>query len=641
MDTVLVEQQMLDPVNPVLAHDIGLFHYWRAKKENNPDKAAAHWERVIGNWAMVLESETYWKDWCAERQEVYGKTITHEHIDYAKQALNERIVMDLTKCGQNGSSRVDLHLEGAFFLELKAIRLLERTKGIRLPSKNNQRLNCGPLLARQLGILPQVKHLLPISGETLHNKRHSVDVIVAPIKRGSDGLAANDNNVDRQLRLYFSQLGIPFVYLERGESQRTLKILTSLRCPDCEPDTNREEKEQISTNQLPSRCRDDCANFAQWNPAYNFGRAGRDLFYRHAVELNAGAGLCLAQQVITEEPMDMAALLEHIQEALNISQPIGIREALQEEVADTMLGWADGLERQKRWDDAIALLKSTENFEKGERWKGKLAGALNVRGVQRAKQKQWQESVDDLREAHRLNPFVTLFRQNLENALHGYADDAYRTGDDDLARELLTEATHLGEMQPGEQEAEPSPMPTPAEMEITEMPELILDETERVNPALFDQKGVLQLEIFDDSGKTVLELAKEESAAMGEALLRVPALVIALTRYQGGETLRLLELQGIAPEVVQAQARNSTGKSFDSVPLKTTSVLSQFNLWFSILKIFDLAWEIALYDQGQIGEPHICYGLLVSHSAAKLLEGAGADVGQMLQHAGWYEIMEV
>ena len=66
MDTGLVEQQLLDPGNPVLAHDIGLFHYWRAKKENDPEKAAAHWEKVIGNWAMVLESETYWKDkYCA------------------------------------------------------------------------------------------------------------------------------------------------------------------------------------------------------------------------------------------------------------------------------------------------------------------------------------------------------------------------------------------------------------------------------------------------------------------------------------------------------------------------------------------------------------------------------------------------
>ncbi|MGD2086284.1 MAG: Clp protease N-terminal domain-containing protein [Candidatus Aminicenantes bacterium] len=635
MDTVLVEQQLLDPGNPVLAHEIGLFHYWRAREENDPEKAAAHWEKVIGNWAMVLESETYWKDWCAERQEVYGKTITDEDIAHAKQALNERIVLDLTKRGRTGSSKVDLHLEGAFFLELKAIRLLKQKKGLRLPSKNNQRLDCGPLLARQLGILSQVKHLLALSGETLHNKRHSVDIILAPLKRGRDGSVANDNNPDRQLRLCFSRLGIPFIYLERGESERTLKILTSLRCPDCEPDSKKEEKEQISTSQLLARCRDDCVNFAQWNPAYNFGPAGRDLFYRHAVELNAGARLTLAQQMITEEPMDMAVLLEHIQEALNISQSIGIKEALQEEVADTMLGWAEGLIKNERWDDAIELLKNTGNFEKGERWKGKLAGALNVRGVQKANDKQWEDSVEDLREAHRLNPFVPLFRQNLENALHGYADDAYKAGDDDLARDLLTEATHLGEKKPGEQEAEPSPMSASAEMEVTEMPELILDKTERFNPALFDRKGILILDFFDTSGQAVLTLAKEESTAMGEALLRVPALLIALTRYEGGETLRLLTLQGIAPEAVRTQARNSTGKYFEGKPLKTTSLLSQFNLWFSILKIFDLAWEIARYDQGQIGEPHIFYGLLLDNNATKFLKVAGLDIDKAIQQAGW------
>jgi hypothetical protein len=65
-------------------------------------------------------------------------------------------------------------------------------------------------------------------------------------------------------------------------------------------------------------------------------------------------------------------------------------------------------------------------------------------------------------------------------------------------------------------------------------------------------------------------------------------------------------------------------------------VLSQFNLWFSILKIFDLAWEIARYDQGQIGEPHIFYGLLISRSATKLLKGAGLNIDKAIQQAGWY-----
>ncbi len=633
---MLIEQQLLDPANPVLAHDIGLYHYWRARKENNPEKAAAHWERVIGNWAMVLENETYWKEWCAERQEVYGKPITAEDIAHAKKALIERIVLDLTKSSANGSLEADGHLEAAFFVELKALHLLKQTRGIPLPGKNNQRLECGPILARQLEIFNQGKHSLPLTAETLHNKHHSIDIIMAPLKKGSDGPAENYNNVDRHLRLCFSQLGIPFIYLERGEPQRTLKVLANLRCPACEPPTNEPANDQVISRPLPTRCREDCAHFAQFNPAYNFGPAGRELFNRHAVELSAGARLSLAQQTMAEEPLEIKGLLDHIQEALNTSQSIDIREVLQEEVADIMLGWAEGLLRKERWDDAIALLKNTENFEKGERWKGKLAGALNARGVQRANEKHWQESVDDLREAHRLNPFVPLFRQNLENVLLGYADEAYRAGDVGLKYKLLDEVLRLGETQPQEQEAKPSPVQIPEEKDKIPMPVFVYKEDERRNPALFDSRGKLQLEVLEDSGKTVLELAKEEAATVGEYLLRVPALLIALTRYEGGEILRLLALQGTQPEKPQAQARNSTVKYVDSKPLKTTSVLSQFNLWFSVLKIFDLAWEIAAYDRGKIGEPHIFFGLLVSRSAKTMLEVAGVNIEKMIQQAGWH-----
>ena len=169
------------------------------------------------------------------------------------------------------------------------------------------------------------------------------------------------------------------------------------------------------------------------------------------------------------------------------------------------------------------------------------------------------------------------------------------------------------------------------------VPELVLDPEARANPALFDEQGVLKPSAFDPGGRAILERAREEAANMGEGMLRIPALLLALAQFEGGETVRLLGLQGIAPQQLQAQVKATAPRSTTANErLKRIPTLRQFDVWFSVLTVLDLAWEISQYDRGLIGEPHILYGLLIGRRSTKLLEAAGVDVDQMIEQAGWY-----
>lgn len=594
METVLVERQLLDPGNPVLAHDIGLFHYWRAKKENNPGKAAAHWEKVIGNWAMLLESETYWKDWCAERQKVYGKTITNDHIASARKQLEDHIILRLAENTKNLPDPAANHLECEFFIETKALRLVKQRSGFNLPARQLQRLVCGPLLARQTEIFSQQDNPFPTYYQTLTDKRRLLQDILAPLKLDNQqDVASKYADMDRQLRLCFSQLGVPYIYLERGEPQRALEALA-------EPDRS-----------------SDLETFPLLNPAYNFGPGGKPLFKQHASEITIGARFALAQQIAAEDPADIPALVNHIREALEMSSGIDIREDLAEKAAQLMLGWADQLSRQERWDEAIELTRSAGKFEKGEQWKGKLAGLLNARGVQKAEKKQWQASIDDLEQAHQLNPAVPLFRENLINALTSFSNSTY---DKELRQKIKNRIAELQKNPEKKQEKE-----TP----VIKIRELLFSPRELYNTNLFDSKGVLIWNAFADSGKAVISSALEEAAVRKNILIDIPVIATALPRCKNSETLRLLKLQGVDPEILCFHTGGDNGKDPGFQPLNYTSALTQFNLARETLCVLQLAWENAQSHQVTIGETHILYGMLHNPGAAGQLKQSGTDVEQM------------
>jgi len=607
-------RQRRSPDDLVVAHDLGLCHYWQARKLGRGPEALEHWQGVIANWAVVLDSDDYWQSWAAERAGVYGKEIRDEQVTKVRQELHDRLARELVE-GSDG----DACLDALFALELRAIRLLVRAPALSLPYPTGVRLIGGPLLARRLELGPQVGGLF--AGAEDREREGSLRRILAVLP----DQPKTDEGRRHELRIAFSQLGSVRTLLERGESQRALGRLATLRCPAC----GNGEGEGV-----PGRCHDACPSFARLNPSYGSAPAGRGLYHRHAVELGAGAHLALAYRELIEPPAVSTVVVGHLEAAVRVAQAIGVGPALRKEADRLLLAWAGGLEHKQRFDEAIALLDAAAHFG-GEGRAVKLASVLNLRGVQHANEKRWEEAVADLRRACELNPGPPLFRDNLSQALQGFAAAALDAGNHDLAVELQDELVHLAERrEPVRKSAEEAPAPAEESAEGTApAAKFLLDESQRANPHVFDERGHLRSEVFDPGGREVLERAWEETIAAGETLVRLPALLSALARQADGETGRLLARQGIPPARLWLPAPAAeAGAPRLLVPRRP---LSQFDLWLSVLKTLDLTWEIAQYDRGRIGEPHLLYGLLANPSAGGLLEAAGVNVEQMIEQAGW------
>jgi ATP-dependent Clp protease ATP-binding subunit ClpA len=169
------------------------------------------------------------------------------------------------------------------------------------------------------------------------------------------------------------------------------------------------------------------------------------------------------------------------------------------------------------------------------------------------------------------------------------------------------------------------------------IPEAVFKYKELAHPVLFDRHGRLQLTAFETSGQATLSQAKSEAATAGIDLIDVFVLLLALLQSPGNELSRLLKLQGVTPESLQDRIQavvvaNSTA----SHRLQEVAILSQFDFWSSAIEVLNMAWEVAQYDQGQIGETHLVYGLLLSPGVSRLLAQAGLDVNQMVTQVAWH-----
>jgi len=626
-------EEQHDSTDLLAIHDIGLASYWQAKKYyklKNFDQAATHWKKVIAHWTIVLENKSYWENWCKERSNIYKKLITEEDIKSAKEKLNEHIVAELSKSNHATTSESSYHLEAAYYLETKAIRLLKETEGLLL--NTHKRIYCGPLYIEHQGLFQQLKdylqnHSVPNYGR---DNANSMEIISSALEQKGEKSISEHYDLNHQLRLCFSQLGIALIYLEKDIPDRALNVLDKISCKRCLSFSGETPDIQNSKKAWPIQCQKDCPDFARLNPSYI---SEQNLFYCHARELKIYAHLVsVYHQLFLTETVNVNAIIEHLRDTLTISRVIGIHEAFQETIAEHILSWVTTLEEKKDLDKAIDLIENTIDFvNKKQQFKGKLAGLLNIRGVRRAENEDWEQAANDLRKAVDLNPYVPLFRDNLHNVLQGYASEAYRTGNYALANKLRDEAETVkrGEI------SDDLAAPQKKEEKPSEMPQYIFAESELANPVLFNRQGLLILDNFDESGQSVLYAAIEQAKQLQEELIGLRALLSALVLYEQGETCRLLLLQDIKPYELFDNTNASLKYSASTHELKRDKTLSQFDFWHEVLDILNLAWDIAQYDRGKIGERHLLYGLLISHRATKLLHRLGINIDRMIKNALW------
>lgn len=428
----LSQQQLADPTNLVTAHTLGLVYYWGAAQVDTLQERFTMLEGVIPNWAVVLESDDYWKQWCAERQSVYGEIIDDAAIRKARGAIEEHILRRLTETASE--------LADAFHLEVKAIQLLRQSRsddhaGKRLPWGG------GPLMIKRLGLEADVAEFFSQSVA-----EDAPDFLQAFRQLFAQDASTNDQPPSRSrdrrpLMQCFSQLALPALYVSQGQPERALEALTRFECADCAGYSFPGEIPEAIV--LPRVCAPDCPRFASRNPAYARLLQRGKMLWQHAVELTAEAHLRLAEQCLVSTPLKATLAVRHWQDAIAVASAGSTAGRFQDAITDMALGRATSLDQSGRLDDAVLLLEAALAFDKTQRLSGKQAELLTNRGIVAGNAGQWENAVADLRHALALNPHLPRTRHNLVMALRGEASQHHAAHDDTRARALLEESVQV------------------------------------------------------------------------------------------------------------------------------------------------------------------------------------------------------
>ena len=446
---MLWNKQRADPSDLTLAHDIGLFHYWWAKaleQEEAFDVADEAWRQVIANWSMVLEDDVFWQDWCGRKSKVYGVDIPQDDIQAVRGQLKERLQASLTDYSSrcNRGSRNDRTLEGApldlvFELETRAIQALKHTGGFPAPDDEGQKVVCGPLMLRRLGLSSAfsqfIASLRPVDSEVSDMFTRLLQLLTEDLDE-----SLFDTKARKKLMQYFSQLGIPSVYLDRSQPQQALVVLGT-RCrrwADLADEST--GGSGMRAKRLPFVCHERCPQFDKCNPAYAAIDNGDQVLFEHATGLAIEARMRMAELFIAAEQMKIQRAFVEWQEAVSLAEALGKAEETHSAIMEMIIGRAIALGKGNRLDEAIGLLDATANLYQDDRLRGKLAELLTNRGVKAGNQERWEDAVESLRRAHQLNTHVPRTRDNFVVALRGYAAHCHSKDDHDQAKELLKEA---------------------------------------------------------------------------------------------------------------------------------------------------------------------------------------------------------
>lgn len=440
----LQSRQRDNPGDMAVAHDLGLLHFWMASVRSSPIAAEVeldHWHKVIANWGMLFGDDVYWEVRAGERSLCYGETIAEDALQTARRLITERVIKCLVEYDQvHPPGPEEVSLETLFHLEVKANQLLREWSGFQVQADSQEKLFCGPLMARHLGIgthIGQVMHRLADAQEEEDDLLRLLRTMLTGVGDAPDIVDSLDK---RRLMMCFSQLGAAYASLDLlNNPDKTLALLAGLSCSDCDGYSD----VSIGQNLLlvvPRTCNERCPSFVDRNPAYEaVPHRGQHLF-RHAVELMAQAHMTLAEQSIRAQPPIVADATRHWQNALKVSELIGIEAQLRDVLVTTALGRTTTLVQNQQFDESVALLQTVYPLTDDERIQGRLAEVLTDRGVKRGNRSEWDGAVEDLRSALTINPHSVRARSNLVTALRGAAALAHETGNKSSARFHLDEA---------------------------------------------------------------------------------------------------------------------------------------------------------------------------------------------------------
>ncbi|MFC4857371.1 hypothetical protein [Actinophytocola glycyrrhizae] len=256
---LLVDGHRADPTDFRVAHALAVLTLWSAVRE--PERA--DWRLCLGLWGTLLADPHFW-DWLrgdAERR--YRTPVPDSAADSVRERLEGWLSETVTR-------NADDQVAAALALEVRAARIAAVRGGV--PVGADRAIPCGPLLVAHLGLQEECRDL-------------------------AAGLWASRDAGTRRTAMYFSQLGVARVLLERHTPAGALASLMDLRCATC-----------VRTGgnvASPKVCRSGCTTFDERNPAYTCRGFGRRRFRADAVELVVQAHLSAAKAAITTTELDV------------------------------------------------------------------------------------------------------------------------------------------------------------------------------------------------------------------------------------------------------------------------------------------------------------------------------------------------
>jgi tetratricopeptide (TPR) repeat protein len=380
-------QQRAHPTKDHISHDIGLLWFWIATTSLDRAERRVAWCHVIANWTPLLESDTYWQTFAQQRQFVYGGPVAPDRWRDARQAVLQRVHDQLLEYdGKEHAQAPTLSI--LFEIEMRAYRALASFGGLSLGEVT---FACGPLLAHNLGLIPDVA----LKARELY------------------GLDPNRPAL-AELLTYFSELA-PAALLVNDAPEEALIALTTATCAICNQPLV--PTAPLRTAITPRVCGRMCAAFAERNPAYALIPNSDQLLRRAALLLTAEAIASLAEIALHEPTPDFARISAHWRDMLDAATAADQPDDQRGRVAELALRRSDALQYAEQPDTAIAMLETAYALVDDERLRTSLANLLMRRGRMTRKADRPIEALSDLQRALDLDKESEQIREQMLIAL--------------------------------------------------------------------------------------------------------------------------------------------------------------------------------------------------------------------------------
>jgi len=303
-------EQKQDLADHSVIHHTALLYYWWSmdaeKKYCHNDVSAdiksldLLWEKTIANWAMLINTEEFWREWKQEREDACSIQVDDEYIKELHTKLSSQLKKgfhDYADHYREGKMEDDYRrheqYQTALALELKSASCCKEL--LKKVSRDDQFIPpCGPLMINQLDRMSDLNRLLEAASKIKHNGEKI-----------------------RKLKIYFSPLGRILILIEQKKTKQAIAEIDGL--------------------------------------SYDLFSSDEGKRLRATAYLERG-------REIMELEGDPDSALYHWEKGMDAASDRIIKQQLDEVISETCNDRATRLMNQNKHDDAIAILEKGKDI---------------------------------------------------------------------------------------------------------------------------------------------------------------------------------------------------------------------------------------------------------------------------------------